>query len=138
MTQTKINRYLEMMPKPIEYKQTTVQAFRELAEAIKEYVGENSDVEVYVYSYKEDQSIKVKMSIFVPKTDYSDIILVANCYGEDGFPVSIDPYFSKKSFPNQIFTSQDLAQMDSVLEKILNSDEIVDLLAYAKKNARSR
>ena len=40
------------------------------------------------------QVVRVHISVYVPKTDYGNLVLVARCRGQNGFPVTIDPYFA--------------------------------------------
>ena len=105
------NPYIDMLPKPpAEDQREAVQALRQFAEALKQYAGQDMDVEVPVTVHPEggpDQVARVDISVYVPKTDYANLVLVARCRGENGFPVTIDPYFAGGTFPNGTLQCQD-------------------------------
>jgi hypothetical protein len=136
------NPYIKMLPQPpAEDKREAVNALREFAEALEQYAGQNKDVEVPVSVHPEggpDKVAEVQMSVYVPKTDYANIVLIARCKGQDGYPVTIDPYFAGGSFPNGIKPCHDRPELDAALEQFVKSPEIVGLLDYMKRHAQNR
>ena len=136
------NPYTGMLPKPPkEDKREAVEALRQFAEALQQYAGQDMDVEATVTVHPEDgpdQVAKVQMSVYVPKTDYVNLLLVARCKGKDGFPVTIDPYFAGGTFPNGMPPCQDRQQLDEALQKFAQSREILSLLDYMQRHARKR
>jgi hypothetical protein len=136
------NRYTNMLPQPpAEDTREAVNAFREFAEALEQYAGQAMDVEVPVSVHPEDgpdNVAEVQLSVYVPKTDYVNIVLIARCEGNEGFPVSINPYFAGGSFPNGIPPCQDRPQLDDALRKIAQSSEIRGLLDYMKSHAQKK
>lgn len=136
------NRYKNMLPQPpAEDTRQAVTALRDFAEALEQYAGQNKDVEVPVSVHPEsgpDNVAEVQMSVYVPKTDYMNIVLIARCKGKDGFPVTIDPYFAGGSFPNGIKPCQDRSELDAALQQFVRSPEILSLLEYMKRHAQNR
>ena len=136
------NPYSQMLPKPpAEDKREAVELLRQFAEALQQYAGQDTDVEVSVAVHPEDgpdQVARVQMSVYVPKTDYANLVLVARCKGKNGFPVTIDPYFAGGTFPNGIPPCQDRQQLDDALQKFAQSREILGLLEYMQRHARKR
>src|SRR5262245_41010512 len=135
-----VNRYTSMLPQPpVEDTREAVKALREFAEALEQYAGQNMDVEVPVSVHPENghnNVAEVQMSVYVPKTDYGNILLLAHCEGQDGFPVKIDPYFASDSFPNGIPPCQDQQELDTALKQFAQSPELLSLLDYMKRHAR--
>jgi len=129
-----------MLPKPpAEDKREAVEALRLFAAALQDYPGRGKDVEVDVAVYQEgatEQDSRVQITVYVPKTDYVNIVLVARCTGNDGFPVKIDPYFAGGSFPNGFPPCQDRQQLDDSLRRFAQSPEMLSLLEYMRKHAR--
>jgi hypothetical protein len=137
-----VNPYLKMLPQPpAEDKREAIEALRQFAEALQQYAGQDTDVEVTVSVHPEvgpDQVVQVQMSVYVPKTDYVNLVLVARCKGKDGFPVALDPYFAAGTFPDGIPPCQDRPQLDDALQKFAQSREILSLLEYMQRHARRR
>ena len=136
------NPYAQMLPKPpAEDKREAVEALRQFAEALQQYAGQDMDVEVPVAVHPEggpDQVARVQMSVYVPKTDYANLVLVARCKGKDGFPVTIDPYFAGGTFPKGMPPCQDRKQLDDALRQFVQSPEILGLLDYMQRHSRKR
>lgn len=135
------NPYKKMLPQlPQEDKREAIEALRQFAEALQQYPGDNMDVEVTVNVHPEDgpDQVQVLMSVYVPKTDYVNLILVANCQGQDGFPVKIDPYFAGGTFPNGMPPCHNRQELDDALEKFSQSREMLSLLEYVQRHARPR
>lgn len=131
-----------MLPQPsAQDTREAVTAFREFAEALEQYAGRNKDVEVPITVHPEDgpdQVAEVLMSVYVPKTDYANLVLVARCEGKNGFPVKIDPYFAGGTFPNGIKPCQDRNELDDALREFAKSPEILGLLDYMQRHARKK
>jgi hypothetical protein len=135
------NRYTSFLPKPTEDTREAVAALREFAEALQGYAGVNADVEVSVTVDQiggAEKVAEVLMSVYVPKTDYANVVLSAVCQGDEGFPVKVKPYFAGGSFPNGFDPCQDRAQLDNVLEQFIQSSEIRSLLDYMKRHAQKK
>jgi hypothetical protein len=136
------NPYTNMLPPPpSEDTREAVKALRDFAQALEQYAGPNMDVEVPVSVHPEagpDNVAEVQMSVYVPKTDYLNIVLIANCQGTDGFPVKIDPYFAGHSFPSGISPCQDRQGLDAALKQFVQSPEMLGLLDYMKRHAQKR
>ena len=135
------NRYTNMLPQTVEDTREAVTALHEFAEALEQYAGQNMDVEVPVSGHPEggpENVAEVQMSVYVPKTDYANLVLVARCKGKNGFPVTIDPYFAGGTFPNGIPPCQDRQQLDDALQKFAQSREILGLLEYMQRHARKK
>lgn len=136
------NPYINMLPQAsAEDTREAVEAFRQLAEALQQYPGQDKDVEVFVSVHPEggqDNVAEVQVSVYVPKTEYVNIVLVARCKGQDGFPVSIDPYFAASSFPHGIPPCQDRKALDEAIKQFVGSPEIVSLLDYMKRHAQQK
>jgi len=136
------NRYTKMLPQPpAEDTREAVNALREFAEALQQYAGQNMDAEVSVAVQPEagpNNIAEVQMSVYVPKTDYVNIILIARCEGADGFPVKIEPYFAGGSFPNGMPPCQDRQELDATLQQFAQSQEIRGLLDYMKRHAQKK
>jgi hypothetical protein len=136
------NPYINMLPKPpAEDKREAVTALRQFAEALQLYPGQNKDVEVSVSVHPEggpDNVVEVQLLVYVPKTDYVNIVLVARCRGQDGFPVTIDPYFAGRTFPNGIAPCQTRNELDDALRRFAESPEILSLLDYMKRHAQDK
>lgn len=136
------NPYTSMLPQPpAEDTRAAITALREFAEAIEQYPGTDKDVEVSVSVHPEsgppDYNAEVQMSVYVPKTDYVNIVLVANCTGSNGFPVTVDPYFASGSFAGPI-TCHDRQQLDATLQQFVKSREVLSLLDYIRRHAQKR
>ena len=72
------NRYTNMLPQTVEDTREAVTALHEFAEALEQYAGQNMDVEVPVSGHPEggpENVAEVQMSVYVPKTDYMNIVL---------------------------------------------------------------
>ncbi len=136
------NPYTKMLLHPsVEDKRQAVEALRQFAEALQQYAGQDVDVEVPVTVHPEDgpdKVARVHLSVYIPKTDYANLILVARCRGNDGFPVTIDPYFAVGTFPNGIPPCQDRQQLDDALQEFAQSREVLGLLDYMLRHARKR
>lgn len=136
------NPYTKMLPPPpAEDKRPAIEALRQFAEALQLYVGPDMDVEVPVTVHPEDgpdQNAQIQMSVYVPKTDYVNLVLVARCRGKDGFPVTIDPYFAAGTFPNGLPPCQNRQQLDNALQQFAQSRELLSLLEYMQRHARKR
>jgi hypothetical protein len=136
------NPYAKMLPQPpAEDKREAVEALRQFAEALEQYAGQGMDVEVPVTVHPEDgpgNVAQVQMSVYVPKTDYVNLVLVARCEGQDGFPVTIDPWFAGGTFPNGIPPCQNRTELDDALQQFAQSPEILSLLDYMRRHARKR
>jgi hypothetical protein len=134
------NIYAEMLPKPpAEDKREAVEAFRQFAEALQQYTGQDMDVDVPVSVHPmdgQDNAVEVQMSVYVPKTDYANLVLVARCRGQEGYPVEIDPYFAAGTFPHGMGPCKDLNELNDALRKFAQSREILGLLDYMKRHAR--
>jgi hypothetical protein len=133
------NPFVQKLPKPpVEDPRPAIELFRQFAEALQQYPGRDTDVEVSVSVHPEggiDKVAEVRMSVYVPKTDYVNLILFSRCQGPDGFPCTIDPYFASSSFPNRILC-RDKAELQGHLEQLLQSPEILNLLEYMQRHAR--
>ena len=136
------NPYLQMLPKPpAEDRREPVELLRQFAEALQQYAGQGTDVEVYVAVHPEDspdQIARVQLSVYVPKTDYANLVLVARCKGQNGYPVTLDPYFAGSTFPTGILPCQNRQQLDEALNKFAQSQEVLGLLEYMQRHARKR
>jgi hypothetical protein len=135
------NRYANMLPQTAVDTREAVNALREFAEALEQYAGPDMDVEVPVTVHPEDgpdNVAEVQMSVYVPKTEYANIVLIARCEGPEGFPVTIDPYFAGGSLPNGIPPCDDRQQLDDALQRFAQSSEIRGLLDYMKRHARKK
>ena len=136
------NPYTNMLPQPpVEDTREAVKALHEFADALEQYAGQNKDVEVPVSVHPEggpDNVVEVQMSVYVPKTDYVNLVLVARCKGQDGFPITIDPYFAGATFPKGIPPCLDRRQLDDALRQFAQSPEILSLLDYMKRHARKK
>ena len=141
------NRYIEMLPKPpVEDQRKAVRDLREFAEALQlyprqRYPGQDTDVEVPVTVHPEDGPEKVArvlISVYVPETDYANLVLAARCRGDDGFPVTIDPCFAAGTFPNGMAPCQNPAELDKALEEFPRSPEVLALLDYMSRHAQPR
>lgn len=134
------NPYLKMLPKPApEDEREAVMALRQFAEALQQYPGKDKDVEVFITTHPEcgsDNPVEVKMVVNVPKTDYVNIVLVAHCKGEKGFPTEVDPYFAGGAFPNGFEPCRSRVELDAVLQRFVKSPEILSLLDYMNRHAQ--
>ena len=136
------NPYIEMLPKPpAKDEREAVQALRDFAACSEQYPGQDRDVEVPVTVHPEDgpdQVARVHVSVYVPKTDYANLVLVARCQGQSGFPVTVDPYFAGGTFPNGMPSCRDRKALDEALEKFMQSGEVLALLEYMQRHAQPR
>jgi hypothetical protein len=136
------NPYVSMLPQPAaEDTREAVKALSLFAEALQQYAGQNKDVEVSISVDSEggaDNVAEVQMSVFVPKTDYVNIVLVARCQGQEGFPVTIDPYFAGTTFSNGVLSCSNRTELDAALKRFVESPEILSLLDYMKRHAQEK
>jgi hypothetical protein len=136
------NPYIDMLPKPpAEDHREAVQALRQFAEALQQYTGKDTDVEVPITVHPEggpDRVARVQISVYVPKTDYANLVLVARCRGEKGFPVAIDPYFAGDTFPQGLPQCDAREDLDDALRQFVQSPEVVSLLEYMQRHAQPR
>jgi len=136
------NPYTKMLPPPpAEDTREAVEALRLFADAVQQYAKQDKDVEVTIGVYPEggsDNVAEVQMSVYVPKTDYANIVLVARCKGQDGYPIKIDPYFAGSTFPNGIPACQNRMELDAALKSFVESPEILGLLDYIKRHAHKK
>jgi hypothetical protein len=136
------NPYIDILPKPpAEDQREAVEALRQFAEALQQYPGKDKDVEVPVTVHPEngpEQVVRVHVSVYVPKTDYANLVLVARCRGENGFPVTIDPYFAGGTFPDGMPPCQGRQELDDALKEFAHSSEVLALLDYMLRHAQPR
>lgn len=134
------NPYTKMLPQPpAPDNRKAIESLRLFAEALRQYAGQDVDVEVPFAVHPEDgpnQTARVQISVYVPKTDYANLVLIARCQGVDGFPVTIDPYFAGGSFPSGIAPCRDQSELDDALKQFAESPEVSTLLDYMRRHAQ--